>query len=359
MEENTSRSYSYLSEKRKRETEELKKKLKEQEDARLRRAEKFLTNHPPSRIEAELNEYIIDQPSLTKNVADFLYYHVLRFKYPYLPSRPILICGPSGSGKTEVWRVVKKLYSDIAQITIINSSTITSDGWSGSNKLAHYLSRDASYSILVFDEVDKLCSPRYSVGGVNVSADLQSEFLKVIEENEYAIRSRTDIDYTIKNLGIVFCGAFESIREEKTQPVSQKIGFASQSPKEKKYTGITRSDLLQYGVINELMGRISVVCNTKPMTKEQCFNIVRNSKSRVTDIAGLLESHGIDPWKDLPDEAIIEMIESADIGQFGVRGVLSRIETIMLRSIHEKGLITAPDRKTDNIDTLEDKMTLI
>ena len=98
MEENTSRSYSYLSEKRKKEAEELKKKLKEQEDARLRRAEKFLTSHPPSRIEAELNEYIIDQPSLTKNVADFLYYHVLRFKYPYLPSRPILICGPSGSG---------------------------------------------------------------------------------------------------------------------------------------------------------------------------------------------------------------------------------------------------------------------
>ena len=40
---------------------------------------KFLKEYPPPRIEAELNEYIIDQPNLTKAVSDFLYYQALRF----------------------------------------------------------------------------------------------------------------------------------------------------------------------------------------------------------------------------------------------------------------------------------------
>lgn len=349
---------SYFSEKKK-EIEEQKRIFKEQEEEKSRNIQKFLNSHPPSLIEAELNEYIIDQPSLTKNVADFLYYQALRYKYPDLHSRPLLICGPSGSGKTEVWRVAKKLYSEVFKIIFINAANITSDGWSGSNKLVNYLTRSASDSILIFDEFDKLCEARYSVGGVNVSADLQSEFLKVIEEKEYAVRTKNEIEYIIKNLGIVFVGAFESIREEKTQPVSQSIGFASEKPQKPKYRGITRNDLFEYGVISELLGRISVICNTHPMTKEQCFNIVRNSKSRLSVIADLLNEHGIDAWKDLSDDVIMKMIQSSDIGKFGVRSVLSKIETIMLSLIHEKGLVIVPDKETDTNKKFEYEVSLI
>ena len=227
------------------------------------------------------------------------------------------------------------------------------------SKLVYFLTRNASDSILIFDEFDKLCQARYSVGGVNVSADLQSEFLKVIEEKEYAVKTKNEIEYIIKNLGTVFVGAFESIREEKTQPVSQSIGFASEKPQKLKYRGITRTDLLEYGVISELLGRIAVICNTHPMTKEQCFNIVRNSKSRLTVIADLLNEHGIDAWKDLSDDVIMKMIQSSDIDKFGVRSVLSKIETIMLSLIHEKGLVIVQTKESDNPEQLEDNITLI
>ena len=342
-----------------KEIEEQKRVLKEMDDEKNRKITKFLNEYPPSRIEAELNEYIIDQPNLTKAVSDFLYYQALRYKFPELGSRPLLICGPSGSGKTEVWRVAKKLYSEIFKITLINAANITSDGWSGSNKLGNYLTPHASDSILVFDEFDKCASPRYSIGGVNTSADMQSEFLKVIEDNEYIVKSKSDVEYIIKNLGVVFVGAFESIREEKTQIVSQAIGFGSQPPEQPKYHGINRTDLVEFGVLPELLGRIAVVVNTRPISEEQCFKIVRNSKSRLTIIADLLAQNGIDAWNGLSDEDIVKMIKRADIGKFGFRSVLSKIETIMLQNIHECGLFPLPTDENEIVDELDNEIPRI
>ena len=63
-------SSSYVSERRK-EWEERRRQMKEQETEKIELIKDFLKTHPPSRIEEELNEYIIDQPSLTKNVALF------------------------------------------------------------------------------------------------------------------------------------------------------------------------------------------------------------------------------------------------------------------------------------------------
>lgn len=342
-----------------KEIAEQKRILKEMEKEKNRKITAFLNEYPPSRIEAELNEYIIDQPELTKAVADFLYYQALRNNFPALPSRPMLIAGPSGSGKTEVWRVAKKLYSDVFKITFINAANITSDGWSGSNKLANYLTPHASDSILIFDEADKLFSPRFSIGEVNTSVNIQSECLKFVEENEYTVRGKNEIDFVIKNLGVIFVGAFESIRAAKTQPVGQSIGFGSQKPEQPLYQGITTTDLLEFGVISELVGRIATICNTKPVTREQCLNIILNSKSRLTVISELLAEHGIDAWKELPDERIIQMIEESDFETFGVRNVLSKIETIMLNSIHEKGLAIPPVVENEIIDELDNEIPRI
>jgi hypothetical protein len=89
------------------------------------------------------------------------------------------------------------------------------------------------------------------------------------------------------------------------------------------------------------------------MSKEQCVNIIRNSKSRVNAIASLLEENGIDAWSNLSNEVILKIIEESNIEKFGVRSVISKIETIMLRSIHEHGLVnfTGPDNLNENTNT--------
>lgn len=87
------------------------------------------------------------------------------------------------------------------------------------------------------------------------------------------VKGKSDVEYIIKNLGVVFIGAFESIREEKTQTVGQAIGFGSQPPEQPKYHGINRTDLVEFGVLPELLGRIAVVVNTRPISEEQCLKI--------------------------------------------------------------------------------------
>ena len=94
-------------------------------------------------------------------------------------------------------------------------------------------------------------------------------------------------------------------------------------------------------------------------TREQCLGIILNSKSRLTVITELLAEHGIDAWKELPDERIIQIIEESDFETFGVRGVLSKIETIMLDSIHEHGLVQAPENASEKPETRDNEITLI
>ena len=72
-----------------------------------------------------------------------------------------------------------------------------------------------------------------------------------------------------------------------------------------------------------------------------------------------MAEHGIDAWKELPDERIIQIIEESDFETFGVRGVLSKIETIMLDSIHEHGLVQAPENASEKPETRDNEITLI
>lgn len=99
---------------------------------------------------------------------------------------------------------------------------------------------------------------------------------------------------------------------------------------EEVYTGGKVYDRPKFDNLGELLGRVATMCNTQPMTKEHCFDIVRHSKSRLTVIADMLQAYGIDAWENLSDEIILQIIEDSEFDKYGVRGVLSKIESIML-----------------------------
>ena len=309
------------------EIEEQKKILKEMEEEKKRKITKFLKENSPSKIAVKLDEYIVNQPDLTRKTASFFYYHCLRCLNPELPSRPLLIVGASGSGKTEVFRALKRLFSSIVDIQIVDSSNLSLEGWAGSRKITHILKSVNSDTIVVWDEFDKLTHPKIGSNGLNVSTELQAEFLKLIEDPEYVVSEKDG--NVIKNLGTVFVGAFSSIREDKTRCANKAIGFNSQ--KNERYIineEITRDDLFEFGMIGELLSRVATICNTQPMTKEHCFDIVHHSKSRLTIIANILQDSGIDAWENLSDEIILQIIEDSEFEKYGVRGVLSKIESI-------------------------------
>ena len=136
----------------------------------------FLREHSPASIARLLNAHVMGQEAMTAAVADFLYYHGLRFLHPQLPPRPLLVTGPSGCGKTEVWRKVSELFGHIFPVKIIDGSNLSCDGWAGNFKVSTFLdAKMVEGGILVVDEFDKLVKPKYSTKGVPSDGEYEGD----------------------------------------------------------------------------------------------------------------------------------------------------------------------------------------
>lgn len=302
----------------------------------------FLQSWSPARIQQKLDEYVIGQPELTRAVADFLYYHALRQLHPDLPQRPLLISGPSGSGKTEVWRVVRQLYGHLFHVRIMDGSSLSCEGWSGNYKLNTYI--DASMvngGILVVDEFDKLTKPRHSSRGDNVSLDIQSEFLKLMEGEYCVTEQRKQTNMTSRKMGFVMVGAFESLRAEKQghQLRQQKsIGFCTQQATLPVGEELTDDDFIAYGILPEIVGRIAVKCMSHPLPDSAYLDILHGPHSRVTQLTQVLGTYGIGVSDVISKEALLELVSSSKSNHTGVRWVSAQVESRLLEAIYDQGL---------------------
>lgn len=303
----------------------------------------FLTTKTPAQLEKELNEQIIGQPELTRAVADFLYYHVLRQLHPELPQRPLLISGPSGNGKTEAWRVASRLYGDLLPIRIIDGSGISCEGWSGNFKVSTYMDETITRGgILVVDEFDKLVKPRHNSKGENVSMDVQAEFLKLLE-GEYSIKKdRGGGNLTSQKMGFVLVGAFEELREKKLcrQADTHHIGFCPEVTERvaKENESITDEDLIRYGVMPELAGRIATKCTVTELDERAYLQILRSPHSRVAQIEKVLSCYGAQTGALLTEEDLRQLIATSKSNRTGVRWVSAQAEARLLAAIREQGL---------------------
>lgn len=305
-------------------------------------AQLFLQTNTPAKIEGVLNEYVIGQASLTRAVADFLYYHALRQLHPELPQRPLLISGPSGSGKTEVWRVAAKLYGDIFPIKVMDGSNLTCEGWAGNYKLDTYIdTRMTDGGILVVDEFDKLTKPRHSSSGDNVSLDIQAEFLKLMEGEYQLTDKRKQTNRTSKSMGVVLVGAFESLRAKKAKGqvrAVQPIGFCTQTVAQEVCQELTDEDFIEYGIMPEIVGRIATKCSSAPLTESVYLDILQAPHSRVTQLQKVLQTYGIAAADVLNPDQLRALVRSSQVNHTGVRWVCAQVENRLLEAIREEGL---------------------
>lgn len=320
----------------------------------------FLSKYTIQMVQDELKQYVLGQDELVKHVATFIYYHILRQMNKNLNIRPLLISGPSGSGKTEIWRAAKKAFSYYVNIEIVDGSTITQSGWSGQRKFSSILRDLDTATILVIDEFDKLAAPAHSKGGENVSHHIQAECLKLLEGDYNTTGFRVDADssdiirYDASTLGIVLIGAFEGIRSDKENR-KERIGFSGETRNKAKYEAlvpITDEDLIKFGVLPELVGRISDKCTVNKLTAQQYLEIIKNQHSRVSILVKELEKLGIDAAKAIDDDKIIQLAEKSQVNMLGIRWVSSQIENMLLDL-----LVTADLR--DKFEPIPIKLTRI
>ena len=289
----------------------------------------FLKRYSHDDFKEALSEYVLCQEEVVDDVATFVLYHLRRQLSPDLPVASLLITGPSGTGKTESLRTAQKICDGIFNIHIIDGSTLTKDGWSGSNKLVDHLGSLKDGDIVVVDEFDKMTTPSYNSKGGNVSQELQTEFLKLLE-GDMTYSDETTSSWKVKNfktIGVIFAGAFEDIRGKK-RTKKNVIGFNDDQDYVNQVIDddIDVEDLIAHGIIPELAGRIKKITETNELTPENCLKIIKGKQSGVSKLLEKMKGLNIDCGQYTSDEYILEMAKKSLENHLGVRWVQSQIE---------------------------------
>ena len=267
----------------------------------------------PKKIQAMLDEYVIGQNVAKRILSTATYTHLIRTGItrpiirkvyteepystaPVLPNPNIVIIGSTGTGKSFMVKTIARLFE--LSLLKIDCASLTASGYMGNNLndcLYNFFEElrpnqnEINRSMLFFDEFDKLSDHNTkrlegSVGGV----EMQQEFLHMLEEKEFLLTppkgSKGD-SYTI-NLNecmFVFGGSFSGIEAiiRKRTGINATLGFRkteTSADQPSIYSHVKPPDLVAFGIIPELVGRINHIVSLEDHTKETIVSIIKKSK---------------------------------------------------------------------------------
>lgn len=234
----------------------------------------------PKKITEELRAGgIVGQDNAVKTTSLILYNHIRG------RTSVNLFAAPSGSGKTHIYRILQKEYG-IDNIVIHDASTLTVEGWKGNNKISTIFKNlppeHRERIILVLDEFDKILEQKH----YNHSDSIQNELLRLCDHDTLFFGSENEneqgfyVDTT--GISVVFLGAFQRLMENKSRN-AVSIGFGRQSRCNCDYSNseITIEDLIDYGLKQELAGRITRITCMSPLSIE---NLTRIGQQEVRNL---------------------------------------------------------------------------
>lgn len=290
------------------------------------------------RIYNVLKSKVYKQDAYCKKASTILYNHVHGIRSINAVS------GPSGCGKTYLWEQVRdNIYPNVI---ILDGKSLSQNGFKGTNLNQLLAQIPFDDGIVVIDEFDKLITPNFESSGSNISRNIQSEFLKVLDDG-FNVETRDDNGDKIvakrstKNMTFIFCGSFAdkaaSVAEENS---GSQIGFISTKEKKQAYfKEITLEDMVDFGLIKELAGRIVDVISTNPLEIEDYVTFLQGcSNSAVHQIEN---QYGC--TIKLSDEKIKEIAEKAHNSKLGFRKAINLIKTEVNNYIFENNGIKEDD----------------
>jgi len=193
-----------------------------------------------------------------------------------------ILAGPSGCGKTEFFRTLEKYmakHMPTVKVLTKDASTLTAEGFKGADK--DFIVRGINpgeFAIIYLDEFDKLMTPKHTSNGDNVSVEIQSGILQMIEGNKVAMANANRPDIDTSKILFIAGGAFEGIHKyqkavEETKK-SDEITIGFQKPVLKSRIDIKHGDIVAWGGLPELVGRFCDIINFHALTGDIMRSLV-------------------------------------------------------------------------------------
>ena len=327
-------------------------------NSKKKQPDKIFPNlHRPSEIKGYLDQYVIGQDNAKRALAVAVYNHYKRILADPLDDEVeldksnILIIGPTGTGKTLIAETLAKYLS--VPFAIADATSLTEAGYVGDDvenilvrllQIADYDIFRAQTGIIYIDEIDKVgrksSSPSITrdVSGEGV----QQALLKILEGTiaqippkggrKHPEQSLIPID--TKNILFICGGSFDGLAEIIGQRVNAaEIGFTKSLVKLEKEDEILKEvrpeDLIRYGFIPELIGRLPVVSTINHLDESALMRVLIEPKnSLLKQYKKLFKMEGIE--LEFQPEALNEIISLAMERKSGARALRSVIENAML-----------------------------